>query len=222
MLVTVSYMISPGWHWIDIRCKHDNTTGIAEVWIDDVQVINSTGLNTTRSTTNPLTYVTAGDAFGGDASNMIVDDFFIYTGSRLGDSRIETLVPTSDASPNDGTQSTGATHWGVVDEPQWNTTDYITMPNTSGDKEIFGHGSIVSTPTVIHAVKVYLVSEKTDAGAYSLQPLVKSGGTEGDGASQSLTTTWGVQSAVFNTDPSTSAAWTLSAANASTFGYKVP
>ena len=60
------------------------------------------------------------------------------------------------------------------------------------------------------------------AGAFSLEPLVVSSGTESDGASQPLMTAWGVQSAVFEQDPNTSAAWTYGNVNSADIGYKVP
>jgi hypothetical protein len=96
------------------------------------------------------------------------------------------------------------------------------MPNTSGDKEVFGHGALVSTPAIVHAVSIKMVSQKSDAGAYSLEPLVVSNTTEGDGSSQALTTSWGIQSSVFEADPHTSAAWTYANVNSASIGYKVP
>ena len=212
------------WHWLDIRFKLSATLGEIEVWLDEVQIISLTAQNTVQNTgQTQLVSVQIGDNSAGHAPTMSADDWFIYTpGTRLGDSRIETLVPTSDAGTNNGTPSTGTNHYAVVDEAQFNTTDYITMPNTSGDKETFGHGALVNTPTTIYSVAVKMVSQKSDAGAFYIEPLVVSSGTEGDGASASLTTSWGVQSAIFETDPHTSGAWAYSAVNASSIGYKVP
>lgn len=223
LLATVSVAITSGWHWMDVRFKHSSTVGEVEIWMDEAQVSLITAQDTTKNTTSALTYASLGDGSDGVTLSLIVDDWLIYTpGSRLGDSRIETMVPTSDSSPNDGTPSTGSAHYAVVDEPQWNTSDYITMPNTSGDKEVYGHASISSAPTTVHAVKVLLVSQKSNAGSFQLEPLVISSGTEADGSAQNLQTTWGVQQSIFDVDPHTSAAWAYAAVNATTFGYKVP
>ena len=41
---------------------------------------------------------------------------------------------------------TGTAHYACVDEVRWDGSDYITLPNVSGDKEMFGHGSLSTTP----------------------------------------------------------------------------
>ena len=224
-LGSATYMLPSGtWHWIDIHFKMHATAGVFELWIDETQVLNLTAQDTIQNsgqTTLAAAYL--GDGVGGGGLVMTVDDWFIYTpGSRYGDSRIETLVPTSDATPNNGTPSTGTTHYNLVNEAGFNTTNYVTMPNTSGDKEVYGHGALVNTPPTVHAVAVKLVSQKSDAGAYSLEPLVVSSSTEGDGSAQALTTSWGIQTAIFEQDPHTSAAWAYSAVNSASIGYRVP
>ncbi len=216
--------LTSGTHWIDAHCTRDASAGVIELWVDGVQILDVTGINTKAFASNNMIYAGWGDASGNGSIGATFDDLFITnaTKGRLGDSRIDTKVPTSDATPNNGTPSTGTDHFACVDEAQFNTSDYITMPNTSGDKEVYGHGSIASTPAVVHSVRVVLVSQKTDAGAFSLEPLVVSGGTEGDGSSQPLSTSWGIQASIFETDPNTSAAWTYANANAADVGYKVP
>lgn len=216
--------LATGWHWIDTHIVHNSTTGVVEVWIDEVQVMNLTGVNTTSKGTGNLTYWGLGDVYGNTSVTCSFDDIFVTDAAygRIGESRIETAEPTSDTGPNNGTPSTGTDHYACVDEAQFNTSDYITMPNTSGDKEVYGHASIASAPTVVHAVRVLLVSEKDDAGSYTLEPLVISSGTEADGSAQQLTMSWGVQSSIFQVDPHTTAAWGYAAANSAAIGYKVP
>lgn len=225
LLGTATYFMPVNaWHWVDLRAKISTTVGEVEIWVDETQVMALTGLNTVaNSGQTQFTTAQIGDNASGQGVAMLVDDWFIYTpGTRLGDSRIETLVPTSDASPNQATPSTGSNHYAVVDEAQFNTTDYLTMANTSGNKEVFGHGSLVSTPATVHSVAIKMVSQKSDAGAFSLEPLVIASGTEGDGSSQALSTTWSLQASIFETNPNTSAAWAYAAVNSSSIGYKVP
>lgn len=222
LLGTGTYLLTAGYHSIEARCVWSATVGVVELWIDGNQVLNITGAVTKITGAAPgMLNIIYGDGFNANTCTLQLDDLFIYTGTRLGDTRIDTEVPTSDTSPNDGTPSTGTNHWACVDEPQYNTSDYITMPNTSGDKEVYGHGSISSTPANVVSVQILLVTEKSDAGSFALKPLVISNGTEGDGSSQQLTTSWGIQSSIFPLDPHTSAAWTYANANAAAIGYKV-
>jgi len=213
------------WHWVDVRCQPNTTfggtDGTVEVWVDDVQIINLTSVNCSSFAPNPIIGAAFGDAASNNSSPSFYDDVFMSS-TRIGDTRIETLVPTSDASPNDGTPSTGANHYAVVDETQYNTSDYITMTNVSGNKEVYGHGALAGTTPTIRSVQVMMVSQKTNAGALTLQPLVKSSGTEADGSAQSVSTSWSWQGSIFETDPNTSAAWAYGAVNSASIGYKVP
>ena len=222
LLATGAFNLNNGWHWLDLHYKYDTTVGVMEVWVDDLQAINLTGANTTHNASQTITTVWVGSTTS-NTCPMVVDDVFIYTpGTRLGDSRIVTLVPSSDVSPNNGTPLSGTSHYGAVDEAQWASSNYITMPNTSGDKEVYGQPGLSTTPVDIWSVKVTLVSEKTDAGAFNLEPLIISSGTESDGTSQALTTSWGSQNAIYAVDPHTSAAWTAAGVNAAQIGFKVP
>jgi hypothetical protein len=221
-LVTATKLLTGGWHWIDFRVKLDPTAGEVELWADDAQVFLATGLNTiAHSGYTDVIAVSLGVQNVG-ASNTYYDDLIVYTpGTRLGDSRIETIVPNSDAGPNDGTPSTAGAHYLMVNEAQNNTSNYITVPDTSGDKEVFGTAGISSTPASVWGVGVKLLTEKTDAGSYALEPLVVSNSVEADGSAQQLVTGYGVQQTIFATDPNTSAAWTYTAVNAANIGLKV-
>ncbi len=212
------HAVAAGWHWIDWRAKYGSTTGELELWVDDVQIYSATGLNVTDH--SGLTGWTAMYLYGN--GGWILDDVFVYTpGTRLGDSRIEALVPTSDASPNQGTPSTGTSHYAVVDDVHIDLTDYITMPNTSGDKEVFGASSITGAPVNVWAVALTLVSQKSDAGSFQLEPLVISSGSEAGGSAMQLLTSWSTQHSIFEQDPHTSAAWSYAAVNAMDIGFKV-
>ena len=224
LLGQVTVNVSSGWHWLDFRVLCDPSAGSFEFWLDDAQALSVTGVNTQPTASQPLVYVAWGDNASPQTMQFYLDDIFIYDSntSRLGDSRIEAVVPTSDAGPNQGTPLSGTTHYGAVNEAQYSTANYLTLPDTSGDKEVFGHGAIVSTPTTVWGVKVILVSSKTDAGSFALEPLVISNGVESDGAGeQLLTTSYGIQTAMFPNDPNTGAPWTYAAANASKVGFKV-
>ena len=207
-----------GWHWYEVHLVYSSTAGVAEIWVDNVQVASGTGLNTIDNA-GLSGYLSV--RLQGNGGYM--DDWFIYTpGVRLGDSRIETVRPASDAGPNNGTPLTGTSHYAAVNELQISTSNYITLPNTSGDKEVFTVGAISSTPVSVWAVKIDVYADKTDAGSFLLDPLIISGLTEIDGAAQQLTTGYGVPQSMFVTDPATSAAWTYAGVNAMKIGVKVP
>lgn len=218
------------WRWIEIHFKLDGSTGIFEVWLDGVRVINLTGVNTKNSTSAAITSIIFGDTSSG-SNNITLDDLYVLdttgaspTNGRLGDLRIATIVPASDASPNDGTPSSGSNHYSRVNEgPGWDgDTSYITLMNTTGLKEMFGMSALPTTPDVIIAVTPTFASRKTEAGTASAHSVMKSGTTTVNGASKALSTSYaGYRDAPVLNDPNTGAPWTAAAVAALQAGYAV-
>ena len=182
------------------------TSGSAIGTIDDLIIRNMTGTVGGSGTTDDsiTSYSSPGDTI-----------FF-------GDGRIYTRSPNADASPNNGTPESGTNHYAMVDSLPYNTSDYITMTNTSGQEELYDVASLGATPSSIWAVQVSTIAEKTDAGAANLENLLVSGTATDTGVNNALTTSYQLYRDVFQTDPNTSAAWTVSGVNAAKIGYKVP
>ena len=224
---TVSATISTGaWHWLEFRYKYHASTGVAEVWCDGVQIATYSG-NTTSAGSGSVTTLEIGPSAGSNYSlTGYIDDLYILDATqganttRLGDSRIATLLPAGNAGPNNGTPSSGS-NYACVNEAQWNTSNYVTLTNTTGQEELYTMGSLPTSPSSIFGVRVVAIAEKSDAGSAGLYPAVKSGGVEGDQTGIPVLTTWGRQSGIFETDPNTSGAWTASAVNAMACGVKV-
>lgn len=215
------------WHWVELHMVISATVGVFELWIDGVQIVNATGVDTAGSGGSSL----VSWEFGGqnNACELNFDDIYVLntTGSvnntRLGDSKIETLRPASDASPNDGALTSGTSHYAMVDELQNDgVTTTTTLTNASGQEELFGIGSLAGTPSSIYAVRVMAIAAKSDAGSCNLETVINSGGTVSTGPSTALTTSFGIVSTIQETDPNTSAAWTASAVNAMECGAKIP
>lgn len=225
-----STMALNAWRWIEIHFKLDGSTGIFEVWLDGVRVINLTGVNTKNSASTAITSIFFGDTSSG-SNNIVLDDLYVLdtTGSapantRLGDMRISTLVPASDATPNDGTPNSGSNHYSRVSEaPGWDgDTTYLTVANMTGQQEVFGFSALPTTPDKIIAVVPTFAARKTEAGASSAHLTVKSGVTSVNGVSKALSTTYvGYRDAPLVNDPNTGAAWTAAAIAALKAGYVV-
>ncbi len=225
-----SVLAANAWRWIEVHFKLDGSTGIFEVWLDDVQVLNLTGQNTKNSTSTTITGLIIGDPSSG--SNAItIDDMYLLDTSgaapvntRLGDLRISMVVPTSDASPNNGTPSSGTNHYSRVSEgPGWDgDTSYITLMNTTGQREMFGLSALPTTPDKIIAVTPTFAARKTEAGTASAHSVVKSGAIAVNGASKSLSTSYvGYRDTPLPNDPNTGAPWTAAAVAALQAGYAV-
>lgn len=215
------------WHWFEFHYKYDSSAGIMEVWMDNTQVLNITGVNTERNAGQTIIGAQIG-SIDFNCVSGVYDDLYILTltgggnETRLGDSKIVTLVPMLDAGPNNGTPSVGSDHFACVDEVQWSPATYLTMSNTSGQEELFDMGSLSGMPASVWAVKVLAYAEKSDAGDASLEYVVKSGGTSAAQGSAVLSTDYQSYGSIFEVDPNTSAQWTSSAVNSMECGVQVP
>ena len=220
--------VNSAWHWLEFHFKLDGSAGVIEVWVDGVQVVNATGQNTLGAGGSTVSAVIIGSDLSNNATNGYYDDLYILStaGSghttRLGDSKVETLSPTSDAGPNNGTSSSGSNHYAMVNDAHMDgSSSTIDLAGTSGQEELFGIGSLASTPATVHAVKVTNIVQKTDAGVISGEGVIVSSGTEADGVATPLTTSFSMLPAIFEQDPNTAAAWTYGGVNAAKIGFKV-
>ena len=217
------------WCWIEFHVVFSGSVGVVDVYVNGTQVMHLTGQNTIHNSGQTgVNSVSLGCAVSQYSVSGYCDDWYILdpntspNTARLGDSRIKTLVPASDAGPNNGTPSSGSTHYAMVDEAQWSSTNSLTITNTSGQEELFGMGSLGATPSSVWAVRVLAVAEKTDAGSCNLETVMSSGGNVATGPSTPLLTSYSHVTGIFQTDPNTSAAWTYGGVNAMDCGVKIP
>jgi hypothetical protein len=107
---------SDTWFYCEVEYELSDTVGICRVWINGVKVIDVSAVDTKGSTTtvvDELRFTMSGTGAGG----ITVDDFYLTnTSTRLGESRIVTLVPTSDTADKAFLRSTGADNYALVDE----------------------------------------------------------------------------------------------------------
>jgi hypothetical protein len=200
------------WYSFQMEVVISDTVGRVTVYLDGAQVLDLTGQDTANGATltvNNLKF------FAATSSNYEVDDLIVTdTATRLTNPvRIETLYPDSDGATLDWTQSTGGTHFGVVDEAVASATDYLEAASV-GNVDELGLTALSSTPTSIEEVNVIMYASKTDAAIRSVYPGVKSGATTSDGTAYFLTSSGGRVERPITTDPDTAAAWSAAGVNA--------
>lgn len=229
LLATTTGFYAPGlYHHIEAKAVIHDTTGSCEVRIDGVTAITVSSVDTRASTTG-----TAGvDRIGFVGSGTTVssggawDDVYVLdtTGSVannfLGDVRINTLAPTSDAAVQ-FTKSTGASNFSCVDEGRMNSdTDYVES-STVGHIDRYGFADLAAAVATVYGVQPIVWCRKTDATVRTMRTKLVSGATTSDGSSFALTTGYLPMVSTYTLDPNTSAQWTVSNANAATAGFEV-
>ena len=97
---------------------------------------------------------------------------------------------------------------------------YVTASNV-GDYDLYDVESYPPASANIKAVNQIVWAKKTDATARTMTLTTKSGATTTDSSAVTLSTNYVGYSRVYETDPNTAAAWTVSGVNALQIGQKV-
>lgn len=232
---TNALVAGSGWNYIEMKVVINGSTGSAEVRVNGVVWLTLTGINTQNTANaycNQIRFqgglLQSGGSFGG----VVYKDMYVagdtgtgpYT-TYLGDVTVAVFYPNGAGVNSSWTPNGAASGWQCVDDgtshsgtwPDGDTT-YISSA-TAGQISDFSKPALSLTGSIL-AVIVASYMRKDDAGSRSAANTLLSGGTESDGATQSLGNTYSYYFDVYEKDPHTSAAWSLTGFNSMTFGVK--
>jgi hypothetical protein len=213
-----------GWFYFELGAViASGTGGSVTVRCNGTQVASVTGANTQGASSTTVGGVQS--LVTGSTVQYAHQYFCDNTGSSpwntfLGDVRVQTLLPTSNASVAFTPNGLASNYLNAAKVPPVPATDYNSSSTVSA-QDTFNYASMASTLGTVYGVIAKAIVSKSDAGARSVQLLAVSGGTTATGATISPGTSALQSAAVFAVDPNTSAAWTQTAVNAATMGYKV-
>lgn len=215
------------WQYIEVNAIVADTGGVVKVRVDGVEVISYTGdtrnggvstnidaisLMNDTDANEGTTYLEFDDVYVCDSSGTINNTF-------LGDIRIQTLVPTAAGSSTQLTPTGSSNYANVADIPD--STATYNSSSTVGSKDLYALGDLASGTATVKCVQVNTRAWKDDAGTASLKVKIKSGSTEVAGATVALPSSVAWNGDVWETDPNTSTAWTVSAVNGLEAGAEV-
>ena len=235
LIAVGTYNVGQGsWHWVDIHYVPSLTSGTVEIWVDGTQVISKTGVVTAcwLNQVNTVYLGNPGLQTVNSSSGTVggwFDDWYIldastgpYNTTKIGDSRIFTMVPNRDAGPNNGVPNIGTNHYAMVDESQNDKlVTFLTIQGLARQEELFGMTPLPTTPSTVWATRVVNVVEQTAGGIISANAIVISNGVEAQSISQPLLSVFFNQFGIFETDPSTNVPWTYSNVNIAEVGFVV-
>lgn len=218
----------PGGHYyVELQVTIDNVAGAAELRVNEETIINVSGVDTQVSGAAQVTQF----QFGGDGSASLVqyfDDFYVLddAGAQcndfLGDIHLYLLMPEGAGAHADWTPLVGANWQEVDDNPPDGDTTY-NATNTVTDRDSFEMEDMPGGWSgTIQAVGVAINSRRDDAVAHELEPSVRSGGTDYDGAAELITDSYSFYNLyAWELDPDTAAAWLVAGVNAMECGYEL-
>lgn len=210
-------LIAPNlWYAIEVKFTI-GSAGAVQVWVNGVQVLNVTSINTQFTTNAYANQVQLGD---GNNLGCYFDDFRVWdaTGSTqnaaLGtDSRLITKLPSGNGTNLNWTANGAAANWQCVDDnPPDGDTTYVSQSSTSlpEDYTMPSAGFAVAPAMVVARSMVRKDDGATRAmeiGAYLGPAGASYGSAFTVGSSYAF-----IDSCIPN-DPNTSAPWTASAAD---------
>ena len=165
------------WRYLEMKVYCDDTNGTYEVKLDGTTILSGTG-DTKYSSTFDY-YASVGFRLANGIQRYI-DDLYVCDGSGtdnndfLGDCKVLTMVPTSDASGN-WTSSSGGSLYADVDEAVLDfDTSYISS-NTAGEQAVFGYGGVNIGSDTIAGVMVTTCAKQTGNNAVGVKHLTQNG-----------------------------------------------
>lgn len=209
------------WYHVQFKVKIDDTVGTYEVRLDGVNVLSGSGADTRNggnATADTIRFL------GANGSGSLLDDVIIMdTSGSLnndfpGDCKITTVFPSSNGATNDFTPSAGSNFQNVDDNPSNDDTDY-NGSSTVGHIDLYNVTDVTVTGSIL-GVKASITYRKDDAGTREIAPVCRST-SNFVGATKTCSSSYKVDSQMYETDPNTAAAWTQANLNNAQFGTKV-
>lgn len=164
-------------------------------------------------------------AFGSPGSVLYrYCDWIVYdTLTILSPSRVLTFLPSGDGALSQWTPSAGVTHFNLVNSsPPSGDTAYV-EDSTPGDIDLYAYPAMSYNPATIYFVQVGIYARKTDLGIRTMATMVRSGGANFTGVTQTgLNTSFlDIYLQLYLTDPNTGLAWVKATVDGAQFGQKL-
>lgn len=180
-------------------------------------VANNTGFQSVS--TNPSPY------------SLRVTDWYVTnnvgsnpnTNGFLGDIRIFSTIPSSSGDVNNFTPSSGSNMVNMVDDGNSpdNDTTFVSA-SLSGSLDLYNTFPFTGSFSTLYGLGVKALARKTDPGNRNIQLVIKSGSNSSYSSTQSVSDNYRYFSAIYETNPNTSAPWgSLSEINGTQIGYTI-
>jgi hypothetical protein len=111
------------WHYIETEAVIDDASGLIGVWLDGVQVIDLSSVDTRQQVEAGVDRIRFQLNGLNQFSSPTVDDVYVTdSAARLGESRVAVLYPDADTADADWTPSAGADHYASWTRPRSTAT----------------------------------------------------------------------------------------------------
>jgi len=234
VLATDTQVIPSGqWQYVEFKSTIHNTTGTVDVWLNNVNRISLTNVNTRGGTTNnSFNGITYGCIVSLANGTFYLDDIYVCdtaaglgSSSPIGDLRVSTQMPNGNGGHSQFTRTGGTAsgNFTAVDEtnPEDADTSYVAT-NGVGNIDTYTIPALAATVTAVKGIQFNLIARKDDSGNRALAAVQRSGGSDFASAQlPNLTASYNDYITTSEVSYATGIAWTVSEVNASEFGPKI-
>lgn len=235
LAVSTGLITADAWNHIEIKVRiaeAGSPGGAVEVRLNNVTIIDISGIDTQATANAETSQVAFGDISGATpgSAGSYLDDLFAWdtSGSQnndfLGDQQVLTLFPNQDTAQADWTQNTGATEVSAIDEASPDDDTTYVSAGSIGQISEYELGDLPATVSAISAIQLTGRMKKTDAGTARVQQSLVSSAVgspavpaEFNGADRNITTEYTYWPDISETDPATGAPWARAAFNSAKY-----
>jgi hypothetical protein len=225
VLATSTNVVSIGvWYYIELKATIHNTTGVIELRVNNSSTgwVPSTGsLNTRQSANNTANQVQLRSNLSTQFDDFYVCDTAGANSSFLGPCKIGLRAPAAAGNYAQWTGNPGPNFANVDDVPQPDGDMTFNQSATAGQIDSHVVQDVEESAGSIFAIQHVLYAKQDTGAQRTIAPFIRSGGSDFPGNNIALGTSYAYYLEVKETDPNTSAAWTVSGFNAAEFGAKM-
>jgi hypothetical protein len=226
--------LTPGaWVHLEIKGTIHPTAGTVQLWINGVQTINLTNVNT-RGTANSSANQISINLNNNGTQTWDVDDIIVYDGQAtdpngysaltgpVGDCGLAWILPTGDGALAQFARSTGTTGYNLVNDVTPDGDTSYVESSTVGQIDTYTMADLPATATGVKGVALCHLARKNDVGSRQLGALIRSGGTNYiHPTGVDLGNTYLMSFRNYDSNPSGGVAWVPAAVNALEAGQRV-
>lgn len=218
------------WHYLEFQVIISTTVGRYELRVDGTStnwIPQSAANKNTQSTGNAyatgiaLCLATAtgfqaqyDDCYALDSTGSVNTTF-------LGDCRVATLRPQAAGNYAQWTSNGGANFGNVNDDPYYDADTTFNQSATANQIDSFVFDDIPAASGSVFGIQHAIWAKKDAGAARTFAAFQRSGTNDHVGTTQNAATSYAMYLDLKETDPDTSAAWTITNLNAAEFGVKI-
>jgi len=207
------------WYCIEVHLLVDNSSGVLQVKVNGELVLDYSGDTQQSANSTVDTVVWFGSANGQYFDDIAIND---TSGSRnnswIGRGGVYGLVPNGVGNYSEFTPSAGNNYECVDEVPPDGDTSYVES-DTVGHKDSYALANLSLTSASIAALVWHVWAKQDVSDGRNVARLLRISGTDYQGADKALTTSYQRLMETIESNPHTSADWTLDDINGLELGF---